>query len=125
MVALKSAVLTAQARFLGENPDYVAMRPISIIEYEPGRFNIDAPIDTAEAKLEMEQAARQQQAEIALADIQFRRRQASLQRRHKKLQARHFDRLTPGIKAVWWSFDIGQQYAILKDIDYVWRHGQG
>lgn len=105
------------------------MRPINVFEVSPGNFRIDAPIGTYSEKLEADYADRErirlrEEARVAAEaeDTQARKRLRNLKRLHKRLMRRCFDKVTPSLKLIWETFDIAQQYAILKDIDYEIRH---
>lgn len=132
LVALKSAVEQAQANFLGEHPDYVQERQIRVVQEPFGNVAIDAPICSRMEKLEQDHE--QSEREKLIAEMEARaeidrkreaKRMAHMLRRRRRLARKHLDKVPPNTRRIWDSLSEAQQYAILKDIDYLVRHPPG
>lgn len=129
--ALTEAVTVAQRDFLYDWPRHVALKSLEVYEHEPGYFQVDAPICThaEKRKIDYEDAERARLLAqlLAEADIERERaikREANMHRMHRRLMRRHADRIPPSTRTIWPSLSVGQQYAILKDIDFEVRHEQ-
>lgn len=128
---MRSIVTSEQHTFLAANPEFVAPYPPRIDVVGNQVLNINAPIITVREKMEADyQAAEQQRLydemleTIRIEDAARARREANMERQHRRLLRRHEHRLPPATSRVWPSLTTGQQYAILKDIDYDVRHGR-
>jgi hypothetical protein len=129
LARLTNAVRQVQAEFLCEHPDYVALRPLSITDNGAGDFQVDAPICTRAEKWEIDRVDQERarlyeqlRVEAEAEREKMRKSEANMRRSHRRLLRRHADRIPPSTKAVFPSLSAGQQYAILKDIDYAVRH---
>lgn len=131
LYAMTEAARHAQNMFLFTYKDYVALSDVTVTDQGFGTFNIDAPIGTRTEKLEIDE---RHEAGMRLwneahirsicEDTAERKREASLRRKHRRLSRRHLDKIPYSTKHIWMSLTIGQQYAILKDIDYGVRHAK-
>ena len=55
-------------------------------------------------------------------DVEAQKQETNMLRAHRKLMRRHAQKIPPATAAIWETLYVGQQYAILKDIDYAERH---
>jgi hypothetical protein len=127
--SLKAVVEQTQNAFLMEHPNYVAHGIVAVRDQGGGRFYVNAPVCTYWEKAELDRKAaqaaelvKQLRAETEAIFIRSAKQAANLRRQHRRLMRRHEHRITSSTKAIWPTLSVGQQYAILKDIDYAVRH---
>lgn len=129
IVGIRCAVTAAQADFIFEHPDYVALGDVSIEDYGNGRLDIQAPICTITEKMRIDYEAAQRakalealDEELKAEDVRRQRAYYTMLKRHAKLMERHSAAIPPSTSKIWHTLNEWQQYAILKDIDYEFRH---
>lgn len=122
---VKSAVAIAQREFLHEHSDYSSCGPIRVTLDQSGCMGVSAPICTIGSQIEernRQKAARDLVEWEHQREIDRAKREAEMLRRHKKLMVKYANAIPPSTASIWDSLTTGQQYAILKDIDYSARH---
>lgn len=129
LASLHQAAEEARTSFVYAHPEYTTIGDVVISEGEAHRFFVNAPICTLAEKMEIKYRERERQRLLAeleakdkIREAKARRSRANMLRRHRKLMARHAERITPSVRRIWGSLTAGQQYAILKDIDWAVRH---
>jgi hypothetical protein len=126
---IESVVVLTQRAFLAEYPELAAAHEPRVEFLPDRRINVVAPIVTIEEKIEIDYRARERarmfveyKVHQKIEDEKRRRREKNMERQHRRLLARHSNRIPLVTRSVWETLTTGQQYAILKDIDYVVRH---
>lgn len=134
--SMQSAAHSAQMSFLYAHPHLVAASELKVYVdamHRGGGYNaqIDCPICTVIEKLESDAKERETQrlmddlsAQIEADIAASAKRYGHMLRCHRRLMRLHSKRLPPSTKRIWESFQPEQQYAILKDIDYMFRHSK-
>jgi hypothetical protein len=129
LVQLENDIRRYQKDFLSMNPEYCALSAVSVVMTDANSVTVNAPIapqaykrslDARKAEVErfiaeQENLARQREAKRAKALAQMRRR-------HRKLMAKYSECLPYGIKSIWGTLTVSQQYSLLKAMDYEARH---
>ncbi len=128
---IHATVIQIQQIFLMENADFVAPYSPKIDVVDTYNIRIDAPIVTVWEKLESDNLARERDRCLAelvanqkIEDQRARRARHNMERLHRRLEAKYLDRIPLATRRIWPTLTTGQQYAILKDIDYSIRHGK-
>ena len=118
-----------RAEFLSMHPEYVALGQIFVEDGDNGGVVLNAFVCTHEEKAYREHEAqlyRQSLREIFIAEqakSQAPPVDTELATRLGKLVAKHIRKIPLATAMIWNTLTPGQQYAILKDIDYAERHG--
>jgi hypothetical protein len=127
---LSATIQRARDEFLYQHGGYIALGPVTVHNNGNGDFLVDAPIGTYAQKLEMDylEGERVRLQKELDADLNAERKRAqksaaNMARMHRRLMRRCAGKIPTATRAIWPSLTIGQQYAILKDIDYAMRHG--
>jgi hypothetical protein len=126
---MRQSIIMAQDRFLSYNADYVAARPVCVSDLGHGEFNVYAPICTIVEKRQMEWEAREAERvaqefikKAEVAEAKYKRQHANMERQLRRLLRRYDTKIPSATSSIWDTLTLGQQYAILKDIDYNVRH---
>jgi hypothetical protein len=126
---IKDEVNRVQQEYLAWHPNLVAAHEPHVGLTYNNHLYIEAPIITVKEKFELDsQTAEGERLLKALhkqLDDQIKleaRRQRRMLKMHKKLEAKHLDNIPPATRAIWDTLTEPQQYAILKDFDYNYRH---
>ena len=128
LVQMRGRVNEVRNGFLGRHPQYNAFGPIEFTTNGHGvTFNarVEHRIDTeARIKRENERAKliAELQAKSAAQEARDAKRHKHMEKLHRKLFAKHKDHLPHGVKHIWGTLSMPQQYILLKDIDWHSRH---
>ena len=128
LLQLKNHVSAIRSSFLGRNPQYNVLGDVEVTSdgnHVSLLARVEHRIDTeARIKRENERAKliAELQAKSAAQEARDAKRHKHMEKLHRKLFAKHKDHLPHGVKHIWGTLSMPQQYILLKDIDWHSRH---
>lgn len=121
---LTYALMAVQSKFLHDNPDYTRLEPLRVVVGPNYSLDVFCRVGTV-AQAHAERLAAEENDRLLKEYIKQRiKRENNFRRVLNKLTKRCGYLIPQSTYAIWDSFSAGQQYAILKDIDYERRHGK-
>lgn len=125
---LRHEARSIRQKWLYQNPGFIADGDVCV-SVNGGNVSVKADVISIQAQSEREYNYRMRMELLEeldkknkADDAEMARREANMQRLLRKLLRLHADARSPAIMSIWDTLSEGQQYAIMKDIDYRERH---
>ena len=109
--------------FIHDRPEWVEDGGVIARELRSGVLDVSAPICLLADKLKAQMYERGNEAATAKIAQAERRRFSNMLRKKNRLFRKHAERIPACTRKMWCGLSDVQQYAILKDIAYAYRHG--